>query len=114
MWGAVSEMQSALRGQMPGLAASLSEKLDGPASGGSDDAPQPPPLLTWMETYHFNGHASDGAWQRFETTLTERALQLPKGIDGPRHIERFARLSTPCLTPSPETPSALDASPRKD
>jgi len=104
LWVAVSDMQSELRGQMPGLAASLSEKLDAatptPHTAPTGPAQSPAPL-TWMETYHFNGHASDEAWLRFEATLAQRVAQLPSGIEGPRHIERFTRLSAPCLTPSP-------------
>jgi hypothetical protein len=114
LWVAVSDMQSALRGQMPGLAASLSEKLDAPAQEGAESSSTTQHLLTWMETYHFNGHASTEAWERFEATLAQRAADLPTGIEGPRHIERFDRLSAPCLTPSPQTPASGDAAPRKD
>lgn len=94
LWLAVSEMQSGLRGEMPGLAASLSERIDDPQTATN---PQTPAHLTWMETYQFNGHASDDAWLRFENVLAQRALQLPEGIEGARHVERFVRLSAPCL-----------------
>jgi hypothetical protein len=114
LWVAVSEMQMALRGQMPGLAASLSEKLEAYPADMAGGASSTHPLLTWMDTYHFNGHASTDAWQRFEATLTARAAQLPSGIEGPRHIERFERLSAPCLTPSPQTPPSVETAPRKD
>jgi hypothetical protein len=99
---------------MPGLAASLSEKLDAPAQEGAGSSSNTQPLLTWMETYHFNGHASTDAWARFEATLAQHAAGLPTGIEGPRHIERFERLSAPCLTPSPPTPTGLETAPRKD
>lgn len=111
LWVAVSDMQSELRGQMPGLAASLSERLDALPTQPLTEEAQPSPPLTWMETYHFNGHASDDAWLRFEKRLSERAGQLPLGIDGPRHIERFVRLSAPCLAPLPEP---LNTASRKD
>jgi Domain of unknown function (DUF4936) len=101
LWLAVSDMQTALRGQMPGLAASLSQKLDTPPASEAPLGAAPQALLTWMETYHFNGHASTEAWERFELTLSQRAACLPAGIEGPRHVERFERLSAPCLTPSP-------------
>jgi hypothetical protein len=114
LWVAVSDMQSTLRGQMPGLAASLSEKLEALPTDSAAVPPAVQPLLTWMETYHFNGHANTDAWQRFEATLTQHAAQLPPGIEGPRHIERFVRLSAPCLTASPETSSPIDPAPRKD
>ena len=100
LWSAVSEMQLALRGLMPGLAASLSEKLDGASRQNHEPAVPPAPLLTWMEIYQFNGHASDEAWQRFEQTLADHSAALPCGIEGPRHLERFMRLSAPCLTPA--------------
>lgn len=109
LWVAVSEMQSALRGEMPGLAASLSERVDAqlPAQGNAA-----PPPLTWMETYHFNGHASDDAWHRFEAVLAQRTQQLPQGIEGPRHLERFVRISAPCwpsATPSlSESPNTTE------
>ncbi len=100
LWLAVSEMQSGLRGQMPGLAASLSERIDEPPTATNPPAPA---HLTWMETYQFNGHASDDAWLRFENTLTQRTLQLPPGIEGVRHVERFVRLSAPCLSSAATT-----------
>jgi Domain of unknown function (DUF4936) len=100
LWLAVSEMQSGLRGEMPGLAASLSERIDEPPTA---TAPQAPVPLTWMETYQFNGHASDEAWLRFENVLAQRTLQLPEGIEGARHVERFVRLSAPCLPSAPAT-----------
>lgn len=93
LWGAISDMQSAMRGEMPGLAASLSERIDAQDSGESPDAPA---LLTWMETYHFNGHASDDAWHHFEAVLAQRTHSLPQGIEGSRHMERFVRISAPC------------------
>jgi Domain of unknown function (DUF4936) len=96
LWQAVSDMQSDLRGEMPGLAASLSERIDLAESSAHSQASPP---LTWMETYQFNGHASDEAWLRFEAVLEQRAMALPEGVDGPRHVERFVRLSAPCLTP---------------
>jgi Domain of unknown function (DUF4936) len=103
LWLAVSEMQSGLRGEMPGLAASLSERIEEPQT-----ATNPPATahLTWMETYQFNGHASDEAWHRFENVLAERTLDLPVGIDGARHVERFVRLSAPCL-PSASTMTSV-------
>lgn len=94
LWLAVSEMQSGLRGEMPGLAASLSERIDEPPTA---TTPPAPAHLTWMETYQFNGHASDEAWLRFENVLAQRTPQLPEGIEGVRHVERFVRLSAPCL-----------------
>jgi hypothetical protein len=114
LWVAVSDMQSALRGQMPGLAASLSEKIDTSVADRTGSAATTQPPLTWMETYHFNGHASTEAWERFEATLAQRVAGLPAGIEGPRHIERFERLSAPCLTPSPQTPASDNTAPRKD
>ena len=110
LWLAVSEMQSGLRGEMPGLAASLSERIDEPQTA---TTPQASALLTWMETYQFNGHASDEAWLRFENTLTQRTLQLPAGIDGVRHVERFVRLSAPCL-PSAATTTTVTTTVTKD
>lgn len=84
LWQAVTDMQLRLRSAMPGLAASLHQRLDS-----ASDQP-----ATWMETYHFNGHASDQAWQAFEAALGAQALLLPLGIDGARHLERFVRMDT--------------------
>ena len=97
LWLAVSEMQSGLRGDMPGLAASLSERMEVPEPALNTAAPA---LLTWMETYHFNGHATQEAWLRFEEVLAQRTLLLPDGIEGTRHVERFVRLSAPCQPPN--------------
>jgi len=96
LWLAVSEMQSGLRGEMPGLAASLSERIDEPQT---DTTPPAPAHLTWMETY--------------QNTLTQRTLQLPAGIEGVRHVERFVRLSAPCL-PSAATTTTVTTTATKD
>jgi len=79
---AVYRWHQGLRNDMPGLVAALHQRADSPAT-------EP---LTWMETYHFNGHPSDKAWADFELQLAAQADQLPPGIVGPRHVERFERL----------------------
>ncbi|HEX5373540.1 MAG TPA: DUF4936 family protein [Aquabacterium sp.] len=79
--GAVQDMQARLRSAMPGLAASLHVREDAGASA-----------LTWMEIYHFNGHADDRAWATFEGALAMQAAQLPEGLIGARQVERFRAL----------------------
>ena len=81
LWQAVTGMQHRLRSRMPGLAAALHRRLDVGSTG----------LPTWMEAYHFNGHASDHAWSNFESALLAQAATLPEGIEGERQLERFVR-----------------------
>lgn len=81
--GAVHDMQARLRSAMPGLAASLHVRED--TAAGS--------ALTWMEIYHFNGHADTRAWATFEDALATQAAQLPEGLIGVRQVERFRALS---------------------
>ena len=83
---AVAGMQARLRAAMPGLAASLHQRCDAQAAGASP---------TWMEVYHFNGHADERAWQAFEAALARQVATLPAGIDGVRHAERFTPLPLP-------------------
>jgi len=85
---AVQGQQQRLRAAMPGLVASLHERLaDRPGDA-------PPDALTWMETYAFNGHADDRAWQQLDEALEAAVQQLPTtAIHGARHVERFRRLS---------------------
>ena len=85
---AVQTQQQRLRAAMPGLVASLHERLPDRAG----DAP--PRELTWMETYAFNGHADDRAWQQLDAALETAVQALPaSAILGARHVERFQRLS---------------------
>lgn len=93
---AVHAMQSRLRGEMPGLAASLHRRVDAPAADTTADAAGD----TWMEIYQFNGHADQRAWSRLESALAAAVGQLPTGIDGLRHAERFELLTLPALHPS--------------
>ncbi len=79
---AVYRWHQGLRNEMPGLVAALHQRTDTTAPG----------PLTWMETYHFNGHPSAQAWASFERLLDEQATGLPPGILGARHVERFDRL----------------------
>lgn len=79
---AVYRWHQGLRNEMPGLVAALHQRAD------TSDAV----LLTWMETYHFNGHPTAEAWAAFEQLLALQADGLPPGIAGPRHVERFDRL----------------------
>lgn len=83
---AVYRWHQGLRNDMPGLVAALHQRADTPDAR-TADAP-----LTWMETYHFNGHPSAQAWDAFEQLLASQAGSLPEGIVGPRHVERFERL----------------------
>ena len=83
---AVYQWHQGLRNDMPGLVAALHQRADTPDAR-TADAP-----LTWMETYHFNGHPSAQAWDAFEQLLASQAGSLPEGIVGPRHVERFERL----------------------
>lgn len=78
---AIVRMQHTLRQAMPGLAAMLHQRV---LSEGSP--------LTWMETYHFNGHANAQAWQMLTEHLLAQVAQLPSGIDGERHLEWFDRI----------------------
>jgi hypothetical protein len=80
---AVYRWHQALRNDMPGLVAALHQRADTLASDAT---------LTWMETYHFNGHPSAQAWDTFEQLLATQATSLPAGIVGPRHVEKFERL----------------------
>lgn len=82
--GAVHAMQARLRSAMPGLAASLHVRVDASAEA-----------LTWMEIYHFNGHADTRAWAAFEEALAAQAAQLPAGMIGARQMERFRALPAP-------------------
>lgn len=79
---AVYRWHQGLRNDMPGLVAALHQRADTAVPG----------PLTWMETYHFNGHPSAQAWAAFEQLLEAQATGLPPGILGPRHVERFDRL----------------------
>ncbi|WP_158622745.1 DUF4936 family protein [Aquabacterium soli] len=85
---AIHQMQARLRGAMPGLAASLQQRTD-LATGQPSRTPQP----TWMETYHFNGHADHRAWAAFEAALERELPTLPVGIEGPRQTECFSPLA---------------------
>lgn len=85
LWQAVTDMQHHLRSRMPGLAAALHRRLEPGTTG----------VPTWMEVYHFNGHASDQAWSTFEAALLAQAATLPEGIEGERHLERFVRHDGP-------------------
>lgn len=85
---AIHQMQARLRGAMPGLAASLRQRTD-LTTGEPSRAPQ----LTWMETYHFNGHADHRAWAAFEAALGQELPKLPEGIDGQRQTECFSPLA---------------------
>jgi len=94
---AVLRMQLSLRSAMPGLAASLHQRthshalshVDGTSTSttGHDNA-------TWMETYHFNGHADARAWQQLLDLMKQVVKQLPSGIEGERHEEWFTRTPT--------------------
>lgn len=85
---AVHGMQARLRGAMPGLAASLQQRIE-LGSGEPTRSPQ----ATWMETYHFNGHADHRAWAVFEAALARELPSLPDGIDGARQTECFGPLT---------------------
>lgn len=87
---AIHAMQARLRGAMPGLAASLQQRTE-PGTGEPTRSPQ----LTWMEAYHFNGHADHRAWASFGAALDRELPALPEGIDGPRHAECFSPLPAP-------------------
>lgn len=82
---AVHSMQARLRGAMPGLAASLHRRIDEPRAEASSD--------TWVEVYHFNGHADERAWARLDESLALEVGQLPQGIEGLRHAERFEAMT---------------------
>ena len=86
---AIHGMQARLRAGMPGLAASLQHRIEW-SSGQPTQSPGP----TWMETYHFNGHADHRAWAAFEAALARELPTLPEGIDGTRQTECFSPLST--------------------
>jgi hypothetical protein len=75
---------------MPGLAASLHQRTHSHTVECLPDA-SPPINPTWMETYHFNGHADHRAWQQLMLTLGQAVSQLPPGIDGQRHVEWFVK-----------------------
>lgn len=93
---AIAAMQASLRSGMPGLAVALWCRSDEPTAPG---------LQTWMETYHFNGHADARAWQALEAAMAPLLAALPPGIEGPRHHERFELMTprpagyggTPCV-----------------
>ena len=85
---AIHQMQARLRAGMPGLAASLQQRTD-LATG----QPTREPQATWMETYHFNGHADHRAWAVFEAALAKELPALPEGIDGARQTECFSPLA---------------------
>lgn len=94
---AVLRMQWRLRSAMPGLAASLHQRthshatphvVESPASTTAQDT------ATWMETYHFNGHADARAWQQLVDMMQQVVKQLPSGIEGERHEEWFTRTQT--------------------
>ncbi len=97
LWPAVKQMQAQLRSAMPGLAASLNQRVP-PASMPTEATPAANtpflegPLATWMEIYHINGHADHRAWQRLEQALAQAAALLPAGMEGSRHCEWFDRL----------------------
>lgn len=74
-------MQARLRALMPGLAAHLWQRDDG------EDAS---PTSTWMEVYQFNGHADARAWMALGEAMAPLLSELPGGIVGERHQERFA------------------------
>lgn len=93
---AIRAMQARLRGAMPGLAASLLQRVE-LDSGQPTRSPQP----TWMEAYHFNGHADQRAWASFHGALARELSTLPEGIDGDRHAEAFSPLpAAPIATSS--------------
>lgn len=85
---AIHGMQARLRAGMPGLAASLQQRIE----RGTGE-PTWSPGLTWMETYHFNGHADLRAWASFEAALGREVASLPAGIEGGRQTECFAPLA---------------------
>ena len=84
---AVHGMQARLRASMPGLAASLQQRVELGTGRPTRSAG-----VTWMETYHFNGHADHRAWASFETALAREVPTLPEGIEGARHTECFSPL----------------------
>jgi hypothetical protein len=84
---AIRGMQARLRAAMPGLAASLLQRVE-LGSGQPTRSPQ----ATWMEAYHFNGHADQRAWASFQAALTRELGTLPEGIEGERHAEAFSPL----------------------
>lgn len=79
---AVHTLQARLRSAMPGLAATLWSRSDAQTGDGE--------RATWMEVYQFNGHADARAWTALDEALSTLVAQLPEGIDGPRHSERFS------------------------
>ncbi len=86
---AIHTMQARLRSAMPGLAAALWTR--------SDQADGATPA-TWMEVYQFNGHADARAWTALDEALAPLLAQLPEGIDGPRHRERFSLMAPSICT----------------
>lgn len=89
---ALQDMQDRLRAMMPGLAAALMRRSDEDPAADS----------TWMEVYHFNGHADQRAWEAFEAALGRQLQALPPGLMGERHAERFEMLSrADGLSPQP-------------
>jgi Domain of unknown function (DUF4936) len=91
---AVVRMQSNLRSAMPGLAASLQHRTNGhamPSVTQVSTSIAGQVTYTWMEAYHFNGHADERAWQQLMERLQSAIKQLPPGIVDERHEEWFTR-----------------------
>lgn len=91
----VQRMQARLRGAMPGLSASLNRRVTPACQPHSVPAAGDPLLSatqTWMEIYHFNGHADHRAWQGLVNALDVAVAQLPAGMEGDRHVEWFERI----------------------
>lgn len=94
---AIRGMQARLRAAMPGLAASLLQRVE--LNSGQ---PTRSPQSTWMESYHFNGHADQRAWASFQGALARELDALPEGIDGERHAEAFSPLPAAGATSPPK------------
>ena len=91
----VRRMQAKLRGAMPGLSASLNQRVPAACQPRTTPAAGDPllaPTQTWMEIYHFNGHADHRAWQGLVDALDLAVAQLPAGMEGNRHVEWFERI----------------------
>ena len=71
---AVTDMQSRLRSEVPGLQARLLKRID--AANG---------LHTWMETYT----SADGVGEALGSTIEQWAVAWSDLLEGPRHTEVF-------------------------
>ncbi len=94
---AVLRMQWRLRSAMPGLAASLHQRTHShamPHVADTTTSSTGQDIATWMETYHFNGHADARAWQQLVDMMQQAVKQLPTGMEGERHEEWFTRTPT--------------------